>query len=55
MLAQRPLPDVSKEMPVGVADGDATECEQVVVVESAALVEEEEVHLVILTLCISGG
>ena len=44
MVTKRPLPEVAKLGPVGVADSDPAEREKPAAVESAALVEEEEAH-----------
>lgn len=42
VLAQRLVPDVAEPVPVCVADRDAAEPEQSVLVEPTALIEEEE-------------
>ena len=42
--AQDMLPRVAEKVPVAIAYGDPAEREQVVLVEAAAFVEEEQVH-----------
>jgi hypothetical protein len=44
-LTQGCLPQVFQDEPVGVADGYSAEREEAALVEPAALVEEEQVHV----------